>query len=72
MVVYCIKVQGFEFSIGTFPALDLGFLTEPWDPFVVTGDGIAGTATGILPANRIDILPAPKKVPEQFGFLIGG
>ena len=59
-------------SVGTFPALDLGFLTEPWDPFILTSDGIAGTAIGVLPANRIDVLPTTKKLPEQFDFLIGG
>lgn len=72
MIVHCTEVQGLKFSVGAFPALNLGFLAESWNPFVVTGNGIAGTATGILPANRIDILPATKKLPEQLDFLIGG
>lgn len=72
MVVYCIEVQGVELSVGTLPALDLGFLTEARGPFILTSDGIAGTATGVLPANRIDVLPATKKLPEQLDFLIGG
>ncbi len=70
VVVHRIEIQRLEFSVWTFSALDPGFLTNTGGPLVLAGDGIAGTAAGTLPANRIYILSAVKELPEQFEFLI--
>jgi hypothetical protein len=64
VVVNRVEVQRFEFSVRTFSALDPGFLTNTRSPFILAGDGIAGTAAGTLPANRIYIQSAAKELPE--------
>jgi len=57
--------------VRALPAFDPGFLTDARYPLVLTGNSIAGTATGTLPAEGKDILSAAKEIPEQFGFLTG-
>ncbi len=70
MIISCMGVQRFEFFVRALAALDPGFLTGARNPFIFAGHGIAGTATGTRPADRIDILSAAKELPEQFSFLI--
>ena len=72
VVINCIKIEGFEIFVSTFSALDPWFLTDARHPLILTGDGIAGTATGTLPANGINILPATKELTEYVDFLVGG
>lgn len=71
VIVNRTEIQWLEFFVRALPALDPRLLTNARYPFILTGDSIAGTAAGALPANRIDILSAAKELPEQFGFLIG-
>lgn len=72
VVVHRIEIQRLKFFVWTFSALDPGFLTNTRDPLVLTGDGIAGTASVALPANRIYIQSAAKELSEHFNFLLGG
>jgi len=70
VVIHRVEIQRLEFLVRALPTLDPGFLTDPRHPLVFTGDSIAGTATGSLPPNRINILSAAKEIPEQSGLLI--
>ena len=72
VVVHCVEIQRLKFSVWTFSALDLGFLANIRDPLVLAGHGIAGAATGTLPANCMHVRSAAKELPEQFDFLTGG
>lgn len=72
VVIHRIEIQRLKLFVRTLPALDPGLLANNWFPLILTGDSISGAASGPLPANRIDILSAAKKRPEQFGFLIRG
>jgi hypothetical protein len=71
VVIHRIEIQGLKFFVRTLPAFDSRFLTDPRNPLILTGDRIAGTAAGSLPADRINILSAAKEVPEQFCLLVG-
>ena len=71
VVIHRIEIQGLEFFVRALPAFDSRFLTDPRNPLTLTGDRIAGTAAGALPADRINIPSAAKEIPEQFGLLVG-
>jgi len=70
MIIHGIEIQGLELFMRALPTFDSGFLTNPRNPLILTGDRIAGTASGSLPTERINIPSSAKEVPEQFGFLI--
>lgn len=71
VVIKRIKIQGLELFMRALPAFDSRFLTDPRNPLILTGDRIAGTAAGSLPADRINIPSAAKEISEQFGLLVG-
>lgn len=71
VVIHRVEIQRLELFVRALPAFNPGFLTNARNPLILTGDSIAGTAAGSLPADRIDILSAAKEIPEQFGLLLG-